>query len=110
MFQKSVRLPLQRSFALFLAFLFSGFWQPLTYTIQAQTSAAKSHSTAPDSKENHAAKTTSILPNHYGEAGPLVRVALATDMTTVALSSSSGLTVRRSSSEKEQILNGNLTA
>src|SRR5262249_29220062 len=38
------------------------------------------------------------------------RVALATDMTTVALSSSSGLTVRRSSSEKEQILNGDLTA
>ncbi len=108
MLQQSVRLPLQQSIALFLTLIFSGFWQPLT--VQAQTSAAKSRTPVTLSKESQQAKTNPILPNRYGEAGPLIRVALATDITVVALHSTSGLTLRCVPTDKEFLLEGDLIA
>src|SRR5689334_24225020 len=108
MLYQFVSIRLQRGLVLSLVLILSGFWQPITVSIQAQTNAAKSHAQPSTSKEPQTTKTTAILPNHYGESGPLVRVALATDVTSVALHSSTGLRVRRSPSDKDYLLDGDL--
>src|SRR5262245_13634035 len=110
MLYQFVSIRSQRGLVLSLALILSGFWQPLLVSIQAQTAAVKSHAQASTSKDNQTTKTTAILPNRYGETGPLVRVALATDVTTVALHSSTGLRVRRTPSDKDYFLDGDLLA
>src|SRR5690349_19064915 len=110
MLYQFVSIRLQRGRVLSLVLILSGFWQPITVSIQAQTNAAKSHAQPSTSKEPQTTKTTAILPNHYGESGPLVRVALATDVTTVALHSSTGLRVRHTPSDKDYLLDGDLLA
>jgi peptidoglycan hydrolase-like amidase len=110
MLYQFVSIRLQWGFVLSLALILSGFWQPILVSIQAQTIAAKSHAQVSSSKENQATKASAILPNHYGETGPLIRVALATDVTTVALHSSTGLRVRHSPSDKDYLLEGDFVA
>lgn len=110
MLYQFVSIRLQRGLVLSLALILSGFWQPILVSIQAQTTSAKSHAQVSASKESQTTKSSAVLPNHYGETGPLIRVALATDVTTVALHSSTGLRVRHSPSDKDYLLDGDLLA
>ena len=96
---------LRQSFALFAILLFSGCFQPLTLQVFAGASTPKSRSLviSKNAAQTRAAKPVPAIENRYGEKGPLVRVALMTDVTAVSLSSLSELGVRRSSSDKQVV-------
>ncbi len=103
---------LRQSFALLAILLLSGCFQPLTLNVFAQTSTSKSRSLAisKNATQSRAAKPVPAVENKYGEKGPLVRVALMTDVTSVSLSSLSELGVRRSSSDKQVVTGGQILA
>jgi peptidoglycan hydrolase-like amidase len=103
---------LRQSVVFFAVVVISGCLQPLTVSSLALASTAKSRTpagTKPDS-QSRTAKPVAGFETKYGEKGPLVRVALMTDVTSIALSSASDLTIRRSSSDKPILAGGQLLA
>jgi peptidoglycan hydrolase-like amidase len=103
---------LRQSLALFAVLLLSGCFQPLTINVFAKASIAKNRTiaNAKNTAQTRATKPTYTPENKYGEKGPMVRVALLTDVTSVSLSSTSDLTVRRSMSDKQIIAGGQILA
>jgi len=103
---------LRQSLALFAVLLLSGCLQPLTINVLAKASPSKSRSiaNAKNTAQTRATKPAYTLENKYGEKGPMVRVALLTDVTSVSLSSASELALRRSPSDKQIIAGGQILA
>jgi SpoIID/LytB domain protein len=102
----------RQSLALLAILLTSGCFQPLTLTVLARPATAKSRGTpnARTDSQSRTAKPATGFDMKYGEKGPVVRVALMTDVTSISLSSSSDLAVRRSSSDKPILAGGQLLA
>jgi stage II sporulation protein D len=98
---------MRQSLALFAVLLLSGCFQPLTINVLAKPSTAKGRSlaSARNAAQSRATKPVYTPENKYGEKGPMVRVALLTDVTAVSLSSTSELSLRRFANDK-QILAG----
>jgi peptidoglycan hydrolase-like amidase len=103
---------MRQSLALFAAVLLSGCLQPLTINVLAKPSTAKSRRLASpkNSAQSRATKPLYTPENKYGEKGPMVRVALLTDVTSVALSSTSELTLRRFANDKQILAGGQILA
>ena len=112
MLQQSTLCRARRSLALVVAMLLSGCLEPLAITTIAQSSARKGE-TAGAVKADGAkigtvpSVTSSVI---YTDKGPLVRIALLTDVNSVALRSEGDLAVRRSPQEKPVVIAGDLTA
>lgn len=92
------------SFALAVALILSGCLEPLALTATAQ-SVAKKKTEAP-----RPATFDTRSQVIYSDKGPLVRIALVTDVNTVAISSDSELAIRRSLYEKPVFIAGNINA
>lgn len=112
MLLRNKTMRLRQSLALFAILLLSGCLQPLTINVLASTSTMKSRSiaSAKNTAQARTTKPTYTPENKYGEKGPMVRIALLTDVTSVSLSSASELAVRRSSSDKQIIASGQILA
>ncbi|MBI3651715.1 MAG: SpoIID/LytB domain-containing protein [Acidobacteria bacterium] len=100
----------RQSLAFCAAVLISGCLQPLTGVAWASIHKTRSLTNTRKNSSSRPPKATAGLENKYGEKGPVVRVALLTDVTSVSLTSLTDLAVRRSSSDKALIVGGQLLA
>jgi peptidoglycan hydrolase-like amidase len=103
---------MRQSLALFAVVLLSGCLQPLTINVLAKSSTGKSRSLASpkNTAQSRVSKPLNTPENKYGEKGPMVRVALLTDITSVSLSSASELSLRRFANDKQILAGGQILA
>ncbi len=99
----------KRSLALAIASLLSVC---LTLNSLALAQSPKNRNNASTNKDKEIVSRTPRQPvvTNYGANGPLVRVALVTDVASVALSSATGLAIRNASSEKKIFSSGEILA
>ncbi len=112
MLSKRSLLGFKRSFALAIASLLS-VCLILNSFVFAQSPKNRSNaSTNKDNKDKDPVSRNARQPvvNNYGTNGPLVRVALVTDVASVSLSSPTGLAIRSAPSDKKIITTGEILA
>ncbi|MEW6130562.1 MAG: SpoIID/LytB domain-containing protein [Acidobacteriota bacterium] len=104
----------QRSFLYYkrsLAFALVGLLVTgLTFNNLTLAQNSKNRTSATINKSATSSTTRTSATNSYGASGPLVRIALVTDVASVALSSATGLAIRANSSDKKVFANGQILA